>query len=149
MAVLRLVIWIVVWLAGLAGTRAVVEPSVAETAFPQWALPAVGGVLLGAAGAYGVLAGWWMQWMHGRSLWLRIPVAVVGAALAALALLAGTRQVEASLSAAGTPAPPALLLALFQSSALWLSGLALGLTAATLGARPPERRMRFGVGRVL
>ncbi|PZN06580.1 MAG: hypothetical protein DIU76_06675 [Bacillota bacterium] len=148
-AILRLVLSVVVWLAGLTATRAVLEPVVRQggEAFPQLAWPALAVALLGATGAYGILAMGWGRWMDGRSAWLRIPVAVVWAGVAALALLAAVRGIVRVDPATGAaPTAPALLLALLGSQPAWIAGLLLALAGATLGARPPERRRRLGGG---
>ncbi|ADU52149.1 hypothetical protein Tmar_2068 [Thermaerobacter marianensis DSM 12885] len=149
-AILRLVLSVVVWLGGLAATRAVIEPVVRQggEAFPQLAWPALGVALLGAAGGYGILAAAWGRWMDGRSVWLRLPLALIWAVLAALFVLAAVRgMVRVEPATAGTPTAPALLLALLGSRPLWAAGLLLALAGATIGARPAERRRRLGPGR--
>ena len=149
--VLRLVVLVAAWLGGLAATRAVVEPAAAggAEAFPQLAWPALALALLGAAGIYGLAATGWAALMQGRSGWLRWPLAVVWAGTAALVLLAAANGIAGVLAGPGRPVPPVLLLALLGSRPLWLAGLLLTLAAATLGARPPERRRRYGGGRLL
>lgn len=147
---LRLALWIVLWLAGLAATRAVVEPAARQgaEAFPQLAWPALGLALLGAAGVYGILAAGWGRLMEGRSFWLRLPVALLWAAGAALFVLAAVQAlVRADPVTAGAVKAPALLLAVLGSRLLWVAGLLVALAGATLGARPAERRRRLGPGR--
>ncbi|GAB6877088.1 hypothetical protein [Thermaerobacter litoralis] len=148
--ILRLVLWVVVWIGGLAAARAVVEPAVRQgaEAFPQLAWPALGVVLLGAAGIYGILAAGWGRLMDGRSPWLRGLAALVWTAAAALLVLAAVRAlVRVEPVTAGAPTAPALLLALLGSRLLWAAGLLLALAGASLGARPAERRRRLGPGR--
>ncbi|EKP95073.1 hypothetical protein [Thermaerobacter subterraneus] len=149
--ILRLVAWVVLWLGGLAATRAVVEPAARQgaEAFPQLAWPALALALLGAAGAYGIVAAGWGRWMDGRSVWLRLPLALLwagGAALLVLAAASALARVEPLT--AGRVTPPVLLLAVLGSRPLWVAGLLAALAGSTLGARPAERRRRLGPGRL-
>lgn len=141
-SIVRFVLYLAIWLGGLAATRAVLAGQPLPEAFPRLAWPAAAVALWGAAGAYGILASAWQRLVTGWHGVLRVVVGLFWAGLAALALLAGLDAAAAFLPD-GTAAGPALLPALFRSRPLWLAGLLLALAAGTLGARGPARRRRY------
>ncbi|HEY8415978.1 MAG TPA: hypothetical protein VIK99_09420 [Thermaerobacter sp.] len=141
--ILRLLLYIAMWLGGLAAMRFVLPGQPYPATFPQLAWPAAALALWGAAGVYGLLGAGWLHLVQGWRPGLRLMAGLVWAVLAALALLVGTDQAAASL-AGNAPSGPALLVALLRARALWVAGLLLALAAGTLGARDPGRRRRFG-----
>ncbi|HEY8393988.1 MAG TPA: hypothetical protein VIK92_04225 [Thermaerobacter sp.] len=140
--ILRLLLYVAMWLGGLAAMRVVLPGQPFPETFPQLAWPAAALTLWGAAGVYGMLGCGWQQLVQAWRPWFRLFVGLIWAVLAALALLVGTDQAAASL--AGNAQGPALLVGLFRARALWLAGLLLALAAGTLGVRDAGRRRRFG-----